>query len=299
MAAPPVGAPEELPFAGWLPDGGQAGPPNGHGGPTEPSGPPTWDSGGPSSVPPTATEPLDTLDESAWYDGPWWIPEGWEEWFLKKLWSGGLEVGVNSTEGNAEAFSLRVGGNLKRKTAVWELKSDLIYAKSTTHGMETQHNAIFNGGYERSFGEGVWSHFGKLNLEYDEFKAFDLRVVMNMGFGYRLVHNDATTLNSRFGAGVSHEVNSPDARWVPEAVLGADLNHTISSRQKLAVTIDYFPEWGDFSQYRLVTDASWVLALDDASKMSIKLSVNERYDSTPNGRKPLDVIYALLLIWQL
>jgi hypothetical protein len=33
--------------------------------------------------------------------------------------------------------------------------------------------------------------------------------------------------------------------------------------------------------------------------MSIKLSINERYDSTPNGRKPLDVIYALLLIWQL
>jgi hypothetical protein len=86
---------------------------------------------------------------------------------------------------------------------------------------------------------------------------------------------------------------------VAEAVFGADLAHQLSDRQKMALTIDYFPEWEDFVNFRLVTDASWTVALDDASKLSLKLSANNRYDSTPNGRKPNDVIYALLLLWQL
>jgi putative salt-induced outer membrane protein YdiY len=247
---------------------------------------------------PVGDAPGPSAEAEVW-EGAAWLPDGWYEWFVAKVWSGGLEIGINATEGNAEAFSSRVGANLKRKTELWEFKSDLTYAKSTANGTETQHNAIFNSGYERMFGESAWSHFGKLNLEYDEFKAFDLRLVMNAGLGYRWLDDGATMVKTRFGAGVSHEINSPDSRWVPEAVFGADLTHQLTSRQKLAMTFDYFPEWGDFSDFRMVTDASWLVALDDSSKLSLKLSVNERYDSTPNGRKPTDIIYALLLLWQL
>ncbi|MGE3776608.1 MAG: DUF481 domain-containing protein [Pirellulaceae bacterium] len=274
---------------------------------TLPAGPVSDDSQ-PTNTLPIETQPADSLtgespppvmEEAAWETGTWWLPIGWEEWFLAKLWSGGLEIGINSTEGNAEAFSSRFGGNLKRKSELWEFKADATYAKSTANGNETQHNALFNSGYERAFGETNWSHFGKLNLEYDEFKAFDLRLAMNMGLGYQFLKSDVATVKTRFGAGTSHEINSPDSRWVAEAVFGLDISHQLSSRQKIALTSDYFPEWGDFSNFRLVTDASWSVALDDASKLSLKLSVNERYDSTPNGRKPTDIIYALLLLWQL
>ena len=33
--------------------------------------------------------------------------------------------------------------------------------------------------------------------------------------------------------------------------------------------------------------------------LSIKLNVIDRYDSTPNGARPNDVDYALVLIWAL
>ena len=33
--------------------------------------------------------------------------------------------------------------------------------------------------------------------------------------------------------------------------------------------------------------------------LSFKLSVIDRYDSTPDGRKPNDLDYALLLLWKL
>ena len=51
--------------------------------------------------------------------------------------------------------------------------------------METQHNALLNMGVERGFGDSPWSLFGKVFLEYDEFKAFDLRAALNGGVGYK------------------------------------------------------------------------------------------------------------------
>jgi hypothetical protein len=134
-------------------------------------------------------------------------------------------------------------------------------------------------------------------LEYDEFKAFDLRLAPNAGIAYLLAKTDVTMLKGRLGAGVSHEINGPDDRWVPEAVFGGDFAHHFSKRQKFTWTVDYFPEWSDFGNYRFVSDVAWSVALDEASKLNVKLSVNDRYDSTPNGRKPNDVIYALLLLW--
>lgn len=245
---------------------------------------------------PEPTAPLDSPPAEGLFP---WMSGTWPASPLASGWEGGMEVGINATQGNAEAFSFRTGGNLKRKIEPWELTANVIYAKATANQIESQHNAIFNSGYERTLGETRWSHFGKLNLEYDEFKAFDVRLAMNAGLSYMLLRTTATTLKGRFGSGISHELGGPDDRWVPEAVFGGDFNHQLSSRQKLAVTWDYFPEWTEFTNFRAVTDVSWQLALDEASKLSLKLSLNDRYDSTPHGRKPNDVIYAFLLIWQL
>ena len=203
---------------------------------------------------------------------------------IDPAWDAGLEMGINATEGNAEAFSFRLGGNISRKTDLWEFKSNVIYAKGTANGNESQHNAIFNTGYERQYGDSRWSQFGKFNMEYDEFKAFDLRLALNAGLAYQFIKTDLTTFKGRFGAGWSHEINSPDSRWVPEGVLGTDFTRQLSKRQKFTFTGDYFPEWTDFDNYRFVTDIAWNVALDDASKLNLKLSVNDRYDSTPNGQ---------------
>jgi putative salt-induced outer membrane protein YdiY len=248
------------------------------------------------AVPNAAVSP----DSAAIVESHSWLDSsGMPLWFTPNYWDGSFEVGINGTEGNAEAFSFRTGGNLKRKIEQWEFTSDIIYAKSLANGIETQHNAIFNSGYELFFGESPWSHFGKMSLEYDEFKAFDMRLALNAGLGYQFLKTDITSLKGRFGAGVSHEFDSPDDRWVPEAVFGGDYSRQISKRQKLTFTTDYYPEWEDFNSYRLVTNLGWELFLDESSNLSLKLSVNDRYDSTPNGRKPNDVIYSLLLLWKI
>jgi putative salt-induced outer membrane protein YdiY len=238
-------------------------------------------------------EPLEEPVE----EHPGWITPF--AWVGAVEWDGGVELGINGAGGNSESLSLVAGANLARKTDLHEIKSDFKYLQTNSRGDETQHNAVLNAGYERFLGETRWAYFLKSNLFYDEFKAYDLRVVMNGGLAYLFIRTEAMKLKGRVGGGTSHEINGPDDAWAPEAVFGAEYEWEISDRQDLAVTFDYFPEWTDFRDYRFVTDLSWEVLLDAEANLSLKLSVNDRYDSTPNGARPNDLYYALMLLWKI
>jgi hypothetical protein len=62
--------------------------------------------------------------------------------------------------------------------------------------------------------------------------------------------------------------------------------------------VDYFPDITDFNNYRVISDASWEYLLNSDGNLSLKLSAVDRYDSTPNGRKPNDVNYGVLLLYK-
>lgn len=122
---------------------------------------------------------------------------------------------------------------------------------------------------------------------------------LNSGIGYKFIDTETTKLKGRYGLGVSHEFGGVSDEWVEELVYGADFNRQLTKRQKLDLTIDYFPEWGNFDNYRMVTQFGWEVLLSEEHNLNLKLSVNDRYDSTPDGAKPNIINYGLLLLWKL
>jgi putative salt-induced outer membrane protein YdiY len=236
-----------------------------------------------------ATTPIETATES-------WIHP--RNWFWPGESSGGVELGLSGSAGNSEALSLKTGFELRRKMDVHDLKFDLTYTKATADGVQTQHNALFNASYEWTIGESKWELFVKEALEYDEFKAFNVRFAINAGVGYQLIRTDSTTWTTRFGAGASTEIGGPTDEWVPEGVLGFDFERHLSERQTISLTSDYFPDWSNFSNYRIVTKASYEILLNEEHNLNLKMSMQDRYDSTPNGAKPNDIDYSVLLLWK-
>jgi putative salt-induced outer membrane protein YdiY len=253
----------------------------------------------PGPLPADATPPMpvEATEELVVDPESWWIRP--YHWVKSAEWEGGLEVGINGASGNAETFTMRTGANLKRKTKVYEFKWDVTYLKTTSDGVESQHRMLGNARYERFFGETRWMYFIKSFVEYDEFKAFDMRIVLNAGGGYRIIRSDHMNLKARFGTGFSHEIGGPDDDVEPEAVFGGDYEWKLTDKQKLNATMDYMPAWSDFRDYQLITEANWEVLLDWPADLSLKLSVSDRYDSTPNGRRPNDLDYGLLLLWKI
>ncbi len=233
--------------------------------------------------------------ESAVERPAWYNPFGW----IGPHWSGSFEIGINGAAGNSDALSFRTGFELSRETTRTNWEIDLTYAKNSADGVETQNNALFYSNWDFKLANPRWSWFSKIGLEYDEFKDFDVRIFQNMGLGYQLIDTDSTQLRPRFGAGSSREFGGVQDQWIPEAVFGFDFAQQISDRQKFSAVVDFYPAWDNFEDYRMIVDLGWELVLDQASNLSLKIGVLDRYDSTPNGVQPNDINYSLLLLWAL
>ena len=220
-------------------------------------------------------------------------------WFGPAPWDIGFELGLNGNEGINEALSLRTGGHIKRETELWKFDTSLVYNKNTANNVETQNNALLDVRIDRFLAESPWSIYFLNQTLYDEFQVFDLRVALNSGIGYQFLDTKTIEFLGRFGAGASREFGGPDDRWAYEAHFGLEYEHEISKTQRLSAQVDYFPEWEDFNLYRVVTDIGWEVDLDRPKNVSLKFSVIDRYDSTPNGVDPNELNYAALLIWGL
>lgn len=238
----------------------------------------------------TFDEPPLQQEVVQWYQVPWrWITKGWENH---------AEFGLDGSSGNADTLAIQTGLEMKRKTDAYTFALDFDYRQASASNQTTEDNGRLNLDYDRMFKDSPWSAFGKFGLEFDEFKVFDLRLNLNGGLGYYWLRNDRTNLVTRFGAGASKEIGSPDDDWIPEAVFGFEADHQLSSRQKVKAKLDYFPAWDDFDNYRLVADLAWETLLDSSDNLSLRLSLTDRYDSTPQGAEANDFYYSALLLYK-
>jgi putative salt-induced outer membrane protein YdiY len=234
------------------------------------------------------------LDEKDTY---WYQPRYWID---PLPWDTALELGVNGSSGTNESFSIRAGGYIKRESRFSKLDLSAYHNRTNTSGASTQNNAQLDARNDWLLDEhSPWTLFGSGNVFYDEFQAFDLQTNANTGIGYRFVHDPDLGLIGRVGAGTSREFGGPDDRWVPESLFGFEYNQKLSSTQKFYTKLDYFPEWDEFGEFRLVADAGWEIELVQPSNLSLKISANDRYDSTPNGAEPHLVNYSVLLLLKL
>jgi hypothetical protein len=96
---------------------------------------------------------------------------------------------------------------------------------------------------------------------------------------------------------VSHEVGGPEDAWSPELLFGGEFKHKFNATHSVSGKVDFYPTITDFGDYRLNSQAAWEIALSKAWGLSLKLSVIDRYDSTPEGAKANDLDYSTLILW--
>jgi putative salt-induced outer membrane protein YdiY len=246
---------------------------------------------GESLLPGVLVDDASILPSLSWYEPAYW--------FGPYAWDNGIELGINGSEGNNNVFSMRAGGHAKRETPRWKFDSSIAYNKNHSNGVETQNNGKQDLRLDRILNESPWTVFILENLIYDEFQAWDVQLSLNSGIGYQLLKSPTLDLLSRMGAGATREFGGAENDWQPTALLGLDYSHQLTPMQKLTGKVEYYPEWEDFRQYRVVSDLGWQVDLDRPKNVSLKFSLIDRYDSTPEGASPNNLDYAVLMIWKL
>lgn len=222
-----------------------------------------------------------------------------EEKSRPKYWSGESELGLTGTEGNSQNFKIRLGGKVKRETDRTIFTLDAIYRLANLQSVRSENRLFATDKMEFLFHKRPMSFFLSGTTEYDQFKAFDVRLARHTGFEYFFLKNDTTTLKARLGFGASKEIGGPQNKWVPEALVGSDFEWTISKRQKLTATVDVFPDVSDPTDYRAQAKIAWELLIDPEMGLTLRLGILDLFDSTPeSNRKRNDIDYFATLLWK-
>lgn len=228
------------------------------------------------------------MTTSTWWP---WDSSVWDPW------EGNVELGLNGTEGNTETFNIRLGVTAKHKTETLVQTLQFTTIQKSANGAMTANTALLDGRLEWPMPNSPWNYFLHGLAEYDEFKAFNVRLSGDTGVGYEWIQNDVTTFITRTGLSASYEMGGPDNTVHPELLFGGEYKHKFNATHSISLKADFYPNVQDFSDFRLNTVASWEIALAEAWGLSLKLSIIDRYDSTPQGAKPNDLDYSTLLIW--
>jgi hypothetical protein len=219
-----------------------------------------------------------------------------------RVWTGGVEFGVNGAQGNADILNVRFGAGADRKTDANLFHTDFLYTLSRQDNKTRQNQALFNARDEILFRNGPWSVFAAVQGEFDEFRDYDLRAGSYSGFGYTWCKTDDLLFRTRAGAGATYETstrtNGPADRWVPEALLGVDLHHRFTDRQSFILNADVYPSLGRLGQYRIRARAAYEIVIDPVHCVVLRLGVQERYDSSPGTSKRNDLNYFATLLFK-
>ncbi len=239
------------------------------------------------STPEVGTEPGDTPlepERSFWTD-----------------WTGGVEFGLNGTEGNTNRVAFRAGFNLDRKTDKTETSLLLTYAYAQDNRVESQNQGLLFGRNDWLFSDSKWRWFVQAGAEYDQFQAWLWRFSGSTGPGYDFIRTDKTVLTGRAGLGFSQTVGGTDSdEFRPEGLLGLNWEQQLTERQKLTAFVSYLPAFNDFpARYRANGGANWEIMMDPETGLTLKIGVLDRYDSQPGaGSKRNQLEYFALLVWK-
>lgn len=208
-----------------------------------------------------------------------------------KGWVGSLEFGLNGSDGNSQSVSMRAAANAKRETSETVTTLGISYVYGTQDGDKNLEHGEINVRNDWKIGS-PWRIFAIGKTEYDTFQDWEWRVSLFGGLGYEFMKTDNTLLLGRIGVGATKEFKTSKQRIEPELDIGLDWEHKIDDRQKIFVNADYYPSLHRMTDYRAQLKAGYEVIVDPKNNLSLKLGLEDRYNSNPGtDRKKNDILY--------
>jgi len=199
-------------------------------------------------------------------------------------WEFAIDAGVNGASGNTDDFNarLRFGSTLTSERN--EFDAYALYLYSEENDVETKNRAELSARNDFLFKDSPWRLFIRGLVEFDEQRAYDVRISGNAGVAYEFVDTERLTWIGRLGVGASQEFGSENDDITPELFIGTDVRYQVDDRQTLRASAEYFPSLENFTDdYRVRALAAYELQLDQKGNLFLQAGVENRYDNVVEG----------------
>lgn len=214
-------------------------------------------------------------------------------------WHAKLELGLNGSQGNSVSSDFFVGlsADKKNRQDRWDFRSR--YRMSRSNLETTRNNAIADLRRDWLLPESPWFIFMQARYEYDEFQSWNHRVESLVGPGYDLFNQPNLLWNVRLGFGAEKRFGDADDTTRPESGLSSDIDWEINAVHRLQSSLNYYQDLKDDQAYRFVGRVAWLILMDQANGLSLKLSLEDEYDAKPKGDSLRnDLRYMASIVWE-
>jgi putative salt-induced outer membrane protein YdiY len=199
------------------------------------------------------------------------------------IWDQSINVGFSLQDGQKDTKSISALYNANKTVNGHISTIDMSYRRAQSDGERTLNRFAGALGNEWFKANSRWNTFSMLQFDWAEFQPWDQRVIGNMGVEYDLINSQKAdkkfTLAIRIGSGFRKEFQSFDEEFIPEGLLGASLEWSISNLQTFSANTTWYPDYTDFDNYRLVTNASWDLQLTSIENLAFSIGLMHEYNS--------------------
>lgn len=212
-------------------------------------------------------------DEKIWFEPEFGRLNSLAGRLKKQKWSFALDFSINTTSGNTNEETTRLGTHIKRRLPRERLALDGAYYHKKNTGKVTDNE--FTVGYLKDWLNpgSRWFFFGSGRFDYDEFESWEQRMNLQIGPGYSLIESKDMLLNLRLGAGGRKEWDSQNSHLKFEGLVGIDFEWDLTEKQSIETGIWFFPVITDFDDYRTRTHLNWRYRLSKESDISLLFGV--------------------------
>jgi putative salt-induced outer membrane protein YdiY len=199
-------------------------------------------------------------------------------------WNRNLALGMSGSQGKSveASFNSQLTASYEDDRDRWRF--DTAYFFSSVDG-EAKTNELYTQlGKDWLLADSRWLFFLEGRYDHDPFRDWDHRIAGSSGVGYQLVKRERWDLLGRVGIGANRTIGGEEASS-PEGVAGFEADWRIADGQTLRATTFLFPDASEFGEFRTRSTLDWILAISPSYGLSLKLSINNEYESIAEDEK--------------
>jgi len=209
-------------------------------------------------------------------------------------WTGEAELGVVITDGNTQTQNVNAKATATNERPRWKHEVHGEALNTSNDGVGTAERYLLTGQSNLKVTEFNYA-FGNVSYENDLYSGFEYRVTETIGYGRKLIHSPAVTLNTEVGAGARHSQVKSTGDHQDEALgrVAAKLAWKVSGTSDFGqdVTVDVGEE-------STITRSVTSLKTQVAGNLATKITFTVRNTSdTPAGVKDTDYETAVTLVY--
>ena len=182
-------------------------------------------------------------------------------------WKSDAELGFISTSGNTETDSTNAKLNVSYEKNKWRHEGKLASFSSSTGSQKTADRVNIA---EKSNYKITDHHYAFISIDYeaDKFSGYEYRASEAIGYGYRILPSEATTLDLFIGPG-ARQSKLDDGTSEDESILKLGLNFLLKINKTSEFSESITSEIGDDTT---ITKSISALTSSVSDKLSLKLT---------------------------